>query len=162
MESHQSKEEGELSDEEENGKNKLGFSKLMSNPNSNFNSNGSDINPNSDFGKLSRPNAYHKFNKHPHQTVSTHGILPNPRNILPRPTVPHPHMKKEQDRACIVIKNNTNTNRNRRECTKDASEVPLKSPSSKSIHILSLKCFYYCTCRANGCWKILRTCDILL
>lgn len=147
MSSHQSKEEGEISDEDESGK-ISGVSRCFSTslmPNMNNFYDGRD-----NVGEFNRP-TYNIYDSqlHTNKIQSYFGTLPNPRNILPRPSVPTPYnMKKEQDRACIVIKNtvSTNTIRNKRKPELIKTEpLPLKSPSSKSIlfKIISKVCIFH-------------------
>ncbi|XP_045195741.2 zinc finger C3H1 domain-containing protein-like [Mercenaria mercenaria] len=134
MNKYQSKEEGELSDEDENGKNKFGFSR-PTNISSGISNDTTFHTGGTDFGKLGRPHIYHKFTAHPshNKTQQSVGVLPNPRNILPRPAISNQHVKTEKDRACIVIKNNGSlgSNRSRRNFEASNVELALKSPSSK-------------------------------
>lgn len=140
MSDSHTKEEGELSDEDESGRSLTEF--VRSSLLSSSSGNGSGLPRGSySFGRLRGNNNFRTYPKQQSHSNrrETFGSLPNPRNILPHPTITNSMMRKEKDRACIIIKSNGNmsSNINRKVETSVGETLPIKSPTSKSILFIS-------------------------
>ncbi|KAL4233593.1 Zinc finger C3H1 domain-containing protein [Mactra antiquata] len=130
MNSSQSKEEGELSDDEEKNRSssKTVFKSTSVRDRDNVH--------------MTRHNVKHSYQRNAYSLNSQFSYpnssnfqpwmkpLPNPRNILPRPQHTMPSLKKPDDRPSIVLKN-VQSYRNRRLDDHKSDNLPMQSPSSK-------------------------------